>query len=156
MARKTKTIVVSADNRDKGKTFFVTEMPAMSAEKWATRALSAMARSGIELPAEVMNAGIAGIVVIGAKALLSVDFVEAEPLLDEMMACVQFVPDPSKPDVLRRVHDDDIEEVSTILLLRNEVIELHLGFSIAAGLSKLGSAAKRGPSSSDIPTSPEP
>jgi hypothetical protein len=39
----------------------------------------------------------------------------------------------------------DIEEVKTIWDLRQEVIELHLGFSIAEGLSKLPTSAMKSP-----------
>ena len=40
--------------------------------------------------------------------------------------------------------EDDIEEISTLLLLRNEVLMLHLGFSLADSLSTLisGMSAK--------------
>lgn len=155
MARKTKTVTISTEGRDQGKAFYITEMSAFAAEKWATRAISAMARSGVDMPEEVLDAGMAGILVLGAKAILSVDFMEAEPLLEEMMACVQLIPDPSKPEVMRRVHEDDIEEVSTLVFLRNEVLEIHLGFSIAAALSKLGAAAKQAPNSNGTLTSPE-
>jgi hypothetical protein len=153
MARKTKLVTIQHDNRDKGKTFLVTEMHPIKGEKWATRALIAIARSGsAEMPPgfkeELEGAGMAGIAALGARALTTVAFDEAEPLLDEMMQCVAYVPDTSKVDqmtqlpIVRPMVDGDIEEITTILFLRSEVIELHVGFSPAAFLSTIGAAAR--------------
>ena len=165
MARKTKQFQVASEGRDKGKTFLLTEMPALQAEKWAQRALLAFAKSGRnDVPEDIQSAGAAGLVRLGLTALTSMDFHDAEPLLDEMLGCVLFVPDPSKIDQFTRtpitrpvMWNDDVEEVATILALRNEVIELHLGFSIAAFLSTLGEKAKAALSNSTgTPTSPSP
>lgn len=166
MARKTKILAISAENRDRGKHFLLTEMSPVKAEKWATRALIAIARSGAaEMPEgfkeELESAGMAGIAAIGVRALTTVAYDEAEPLLDEMMACAAFVPDTTKLDqmtqqpIVRPIMPDDIEEVSTILMIRSEVIELHMGFSPAAFLSTIGAAARASMSSSpSIATSP--
>jgi hypothetical protein len=167
VARKTKLVSIAAENRDRGKTFLLTEMSPIKAEKWATRALIAIARSGsAEMPPgfkeELEGAGFAGIAALGARALTTIDYAEAEPLLDEMMTCAAFVPDTTKLDqmtqlpIVRPMIADDIEEVSTILLLRSEVIDLHMGFSPAAFLSAIGAAAKAGMKSSlpATPTSP--
>lgn len=157
MARKTQTVTIAAEGRDKGKVFVLTEMPASQAERWAARALLALGKSGVEIPDEAANAGMAAIAAAGIRAFASVSFDEAGPLLDEMMLCVQIQPDPAKPDVRRELIEDDIEEVMTRLLLRSEVVALHVGFSITDALSKLGSAAKRQLASGpNMPTSAEP
>jgi hypothetical protein len=167
MARRTKTVTIAAENRDKGKTFLLTEMPPRQAEKWATRALLALSKSGrVELPDDfrelLATGGLPALAAIGMGAIAAIHFDEAEPLMDEMFSCAAFVPDPSKIDqmtqqpIVRPIREDDIEEVSTILYLRNEVIELHLGFSIAAGLSRFGSAAKKALNINDTSTSPKP
>lgn len=158
MARKTKTIIIprTEGNRDGGKTFLLTEMSAMASEKWAVRALGAITNSGLDIPPEVLQMGMGALVAVGFRGLLTMGFEEAEPLLDEMMECVQIVPDPKNPLVVRRVDDEDIEEVTTRLILRSEVWELHTGFSPAAFLSKLGMAANQTPDTSDTPTSPKP
>lgn len=157
--RKTKTVTIEGGegNRDAGKKFVITEMAAVPGERWATRALLAMGRAGIEMPDDVAATGMAGFVVMGLRGLLSVPFEEAEPLLAEMMGCVQYMPNPTKPNVLRATIDDDFEEITTILKLRSEVIDLHVGFSIAATLSNIGRAAmgETDPSLSPPPTSPE-
>ncbi|OIQ97217.1 hypothetical protein GALL_207710 [mine drainage metagenome] len=132
MARKTATIVIEAEGRDRGKQFLLREMPASQAEKWAFRALLALARAGIDLPDDPAEAGLPEIARIGLAALGGMAFDDAEPLMDEMMACVQAVPDPSRPAIRRPLIEDDIEEVSTRLVLRREVFQLHVGFSIPA------------------------
>lgn len=141
--RKVATVVIAADNRDKGKTFVITEMPASRAEKWATRALIAISRAGVDMPDDIAAAGMAGLAVVGFQAITRVAFADAEPLLDEMMACAVFVPNPAQPLVFRDIREDDVEEVSTLAKLRDEVVHLHTGFSPAAELSRLATAAGR-------------
>lgn len=132
MARKIKTVRITEEGRDKGKTFFITEMPTTKAEKWAMRAFLAMARSGIDIPDEITKAGLAGLATFALRAVAGLNFVEAEPLMDEMMHCVQLQPDPLHPEVLRALIPDDIDEVKTLFTLRKEVMELHTGFSVPA------------------------
>lgn len=139
--RKTKVVSVTQDGRDKGKNFLITEMPAAQAEKWAARAFLALAHAGIEIPEEMQGAGMAAIAIVGLRALGRVSWHEAEPLMDEMMACVQIIPDPSKPTFFRGLVEDDIEEVMTRALLRSETFEIHTGFSLAAAISSSAPAA---------------
>jgi len=131
MARKEITVTIDAEGRDRGKQFIIREMSAMKAEKWAARAMLALMRSGIEVPQDVAEAGLSGIAAMGLRALAGIHFEEAEPLMAEMMACVEYIPDRSRPMVKRPLVEDDIEEVLTILRLREEVLSLHVGFSIA-------------------------
>jgi len=157
--RKTKTVTIQPtqgrENRDAGKTFFLTEMSAVRLEKWSQRALLALANSGLDIPPEVLRMGAGAVVAAGMRALLGVSFAEAEPLLDEMLQSVQFVPDVRRPEVLRAFDPEDIEEVSTLFTLRSEVIELHVGFSIAGYLSTLGqSATGKSPNTPNTQTSP--
>lgn len=166
--RKFETITITAEGRDHGKSFLVVEKPAYEAEKWATRAVMALSRAGAEVPDEAIQAGALGILIAGVQAFKVLPFDEAEPLLDEMMSCVHFVPDVSKVDPLSGrpltralqagddFNDGDIAEVATLLKLRSEVLELHLGFSIAAALSNLAAAAKLGSKQPDSKTSPAP
>ena len=157
--RKSKTITIDGDKRDAGKTFLITEMSAVAAEKWATQAMLALGKAGIEVPDEAVSAGAAAILSAGLMAFRSISFADAEPLLDEMLGCVSIIPDPTKIDpttgqpVARPIFDGDIEEIGTLLKRRGEVIELHLGFSPAAVLSSLGKAAAMAMASSDTQTS---
>jgi hypothetical protein len=136
MARRTATVVIDAEGRDKGKAFLLTEMSASQAERWAARALLAIARNGVDIPEGIASAGLAGVAAVGLRALGGMAFDDAEPLLADMMACVQAIPDPARPSVVRFLIEADIEEVATRLRLRMEVFELHLGFSVAGSLPK--------------------
>ena len=139
MPRKTADVVIAEEGRDKGKCFFITEMSAAQAEKWAYRALFLAAQAGVD----VGNVrGMAGIAVAGIQAIMGIRFAEVEPLLDEMFSCVQVRPDyanhdPGKALFMRALIETDIEEVMTRVRLREEVLKLHLGFSIADYLSNL-------------------
>lgn len=165
--RKTKDVTIRTDdpdNRDKGKTFRITEMPATAFEKWLVRATNAMARSGLSISddtrqSDAKELGVDAVFAFGFRSLIGADFAEAEPLMDEMMACVSFVPDPKHPEMSRRLFDGDIEEVdelSTIWFLRGEVMELHTGFTMADFLSKGSAALRKFVISLIIPTSPDP
>jgi len=136
MARKEKTVTITAAGRDAGKVFHITEMSAVAAEAWGTRALLALARSGVDLPDNIAEMGLAGIAVVGVKALGGLNYEDAKPLLAEMLACVQAVPDPSRGMVRRALIDDDTEEVATLLQLRQEVVNLHVDFFTNGALRK--------------------
>lgn len=130
--RKTADITITDEGRDKGKVFRLREMSAMQAEKWAARALLALAKSGVDIPDEISEMGMAGMVALGIKSLVGVSFRDAEPLLDEMLGCIKIVPDPARPQIERPLIDGDIEEVRTLVTLRKEVFTLHTGFSLPA------------------------
>jgi hypothetical protein len=126
--RKTKTVTITAKGRDQHKQFFLTEMSAEQGEAWGMRALLALARSGVDLPEDFLSMGLAGMAIVGVQALAGLQWAEAKPLLAEMMDCVTIIPDPARPEVKRPRVEDDIEEISTLLLLRKEMIGLHLDF----------------------------
>ena len=141
MARKTKYLEITAAGRDQGKTFFLAEMPARAAEKWAARAFLAVARSNVDVPPEIASQGVVGLAIVGLQKLMGASFHEIEPLMDEMMLCVSIAPNRSDPSVIRpATFDGDIEEVATLLQLRKEVFELHSGFTLADGVSTLKGA----------------
>lgn len=166
--RKHKVVTIAADGRDAGKSFLLVEKSAYEAEKWATRALLALSQAGVEVPDDAARSGALGILLAGLEAFKALPFDAAEPLLDEMLTCIAFVPDPNKidPQTERPIYralmrgddfnDGDIAEVATLLKLRSEVLELHLGFSMTAALSNLAAAAGMGSSQQTTPTSPEP
>lgn len=156
--RKTKIVTIDLPGRDRWKQFLITEMPASRAEKWAARAFLALAHAGVELPDEVRSAGMAALAVVGLRALAGVSFAEAEPLMDEMMECVQAhaLPEaegaPAKPLAMpRSLVENDIEEVATRALLKAEVFEVHTGFSMRDAISTSASRGTR--TSADTSTS---
>jgi hypothetical protein len=131
MARKTKEITITDSGRDQGKKFILTEMLAAQAETWAIRVFLALAKSGVEIPEDVQGSGFAGIASLGLQALGSVSWDLAEPLLKEMMDCVQIQPSVG---ITRKIVDnsEDIEEIGTRIKLRGEVFSLHVDFSALA------------------------
>ena len=145
MARKQATVTISAEGRDKGKVFVLTELPAYEAEDWAGRALFALMNAGVDIPDNIAEAGLAGVAALGIKALTKLPYDSAKPLLDSMMKCVQIQPSPT---VTRALVADDIEEVATLLTLRKQILGLHMDFSMAVAQStsgsKPGKAAARG------------
>lgn len=136
MARKEINVTIQDEGRDKGKVFHIIEMPASQAEAWAMKVLLALAKSGVDLDESVLNAGWAGVAVLGFKALGSINPDDALPLFNEMLDCIQIIPNPSIPNVIRRLVENDIEEVATRLKLRLEVFYLHGNFSRPAVQSK--------------------
>lgn len=134
MARRIATFTAST-GRDAGKVFRITEMPANQAERWAVKAFLAAAKGGITLPETAADSGFAGIAQMGFSMLANMPPELAFELLDEMMACVQYQPNPAKPEVVRGLIADDIEEVMTRLQLRKAVFDLHVDFSQAAATS---------------------
>lgn len=145
MARKVKEITITgdADNRDAGKTFQITEMSAMAAERWATRAFLALARSGVEIPDDIAARGLQGVAALGWQALSGIAYHDAEPLLAEMLGCVQI----AEKHATRKLTEDDVEEIATYLTLRKEVFALHVDFSKLAGRSNSPSPPAAGENS---------
>ena len=153
--RKHKVVTIEAEGRDKGKSFLILEKSAFDAERWAIRALLALSKAGVEVPEDVLRAGAFGVFATGLDAFRMMDFKDAEPLLEEMMECVHFVPNPSDNDPMTgrpmtrslmqptSANDGDIEEISTLFTLRSEALELHLGFSPAVMLSNMATMAAR-------------
>lgn len=159
---KTADVFITAEGRDKGKLFVLTEMPAAQAEKWAARAFLTLGRAGVTVPDEIRGQGMIGLAILGIKALSSVVFRDpmdpslgAEALMDEMFACVAYCPDQANRGYTRTPVGTDIEEVVTRLKLRDDLWLLHVGFSLAEAASKWTSAF-RDTTQSDIPTSAQP
>ncbi|MCV6799839.1 hypothetical protein OII53_28045 [Achromobacter ruhlandii] len=138
-------MTISAEGRDQGKVFVLTELSAYEAEDWAGRALFALMNAGVQIPENIAQAGLAGVAALGMTALTKLPYESAKPLLDKMMECVEIQPSAK---VTRRLIADDIEEVATLLTLRKHVLGLHMDFSMAAAKSTSGSrpgtAAARG------------
>lgn len=158
MARKTREIRITSGtpetNRDYGKVYIVGEMSATDAELWAADALQGLLASGIELPDGIEHEGMATIASLGFQALSRIRNDLLRSLMERMMDCVGFIPDPKRPEMYRASRtlggqlapmggmiEDDIEEVKTRLELRMAVWEIHTNFSFAAVRSRLAEAA---------------
>ena len=164
--RHTKVVTITHEGRDKGKRFYLTEMGAVDWEDWYFRAAFIISKGGGQVPDDLKTEGIAGLLTFGLNSLMFASVAEAKPLADELLRCVQVMPDPTKPDFVRPgpVHwrdtdaiGADVEEGITITMLRKEVLELHLGFSVADKWLEyrrlLAAAAETAPLSQITPTS---
>ena len=129
MALKTKTVTIEAAGRDQGKNYKLTEMPVAKGEKWAARALLALAKAGIEVPDGAD--GMAGLAGFGLSSIEKLNWADIEPLMDEMLSCIKFVPSAG---IIRDLMLDagDVEEITTLFTLRREILALHFDFFISA------------------------
>jgi hypothetical protein len=160
--RKTASVIIDADNRDKGKRFLLTEMPAYQAERWARKVISTLARRGVQVPVGAELAGMAALPSLSPLTMMS--WIDDDALIGEVMSCVQAWPEGSP--IPRRLVESDTEEILTLAYLKMEVIALHVGFSMAVvawTLSPSLAAALNLPrppalpeASSTTPTSPTP
>ena len=160
--RKTKPVVVpelpGCDNRDLGKHFLITEWDSHQADRWAQKLTYALMRNGEALPLDLRGVGWEGIAVMGINSILrgSVDPNVMIPLGEELLECVQIVPDKQQPKSARpATMPGDIEEVQTRWWLRDQVVSVHTNFSFLDALSRLASSimSKVLEGSSTTPTS---
>lgn len=141
MSRKTANHTVTAEDRDKGKIFKITEMPSAQGEAWAARALLALMANNTDVPENFSELGMAGLAEMGLRALSTLRWEVLSPLLEEMMGCVEIIPDSKVTHFSRPLVETDIEEISTRLALRAEWWKLHMGFLQAVVPSISGPAA---------------
>src|SRR6266852_1817408 len=121
--------------------FKITEMSAIDAFDWGTKALLAMAKSGVEIPSDIISQGMAGVAVVIVRTVGGLEFISVKDLRQQLLDCVQIYvnPDGNAIQTRKLVGQNDIQEPYTIYQLLIAVLELHLGFSIAESLSKLTS-----------------
>lgn len=144
MALKKITVVVSKEGRDKAKHFIITEAPPAIQEDFAMRVFFAALNAGAEIPDGVAEMGVPGLMAMGFKGLSLIPYERMKPLFAEMLSCVEYQPDPSKPIFrsLANGYDGDVEELSTLLMLRKEVFYLHASFTQAADQSTTGTSVQ--------------
>jgi hypothetical protein len=130
MARKTIDVTITG-GRDDGKVFNLKELAATAAEKWAMRAFSSMIRNGVDIPTNLPEQGMAALARLGIIGFAKMPWCDAEPLIDELFGGVKITPDPNRPQVTRALIETDIEDITTRLTLRKEIIKLHLDFFLA-------------------------
>lgn len=137
MARQTKLIEIKAEDgakagRDEGKKYLITEMSAEQAEWWAFRALQGVALAEFDFgdmfardESGNLQTPLADLAAKGIKAVMGIDPQKAKPLFDEMMQCVSI---PIAGGAERDMLPSDIEEISTRIRLRKEILAMHIGF----------------------------
>ncbi|AOA58328.1 hypothetical protein [Acinetobacter larvae] len=125
MARKEKVVKIEK-GRDVGKSFLITEMPIMKADQWAMRALFALAKGGTDIDGIDPSGGMLEMAKVATSAIKGLNSDEGIELLNELLECIKIVPSGGvSRDVL---WDDDVEDISTLFVLRKEALMLHIDF----------------------------
>ena len=144
--RATRTVKVpefqNSTNRDLGKTFVITEWPAIEADRWIQKVGYAVMGGGGSLPSELAGIGWEGIAILGINTMLrgTMNPDVMIPLCEQLLECVQIVPDPKHEASARAATaPNDIEEVATRWWLRDQVVSVHTNFSFLGALSMLAS-----------------
>lgn len=112
-------IAAERENRDSGKHFSVELLSAWDAEKWASEAVFAIAKTHGSMEA------LAG---FGIAALMQLPFDKYESLMGRLMARVKFVKDPMKPHDGIAILPAHFQEVSTLFKLKKFILEAHINF----------------------------
>jgi hypothetical protein len=149
MPRRTQTITIEEEGRDKGKVFILTEMPATQGEKWAMQLMYLLTQTGVPLDAGLLSSGMSGLATAVSTAGVALLRALQDSSLDAWRDCVRYQHEPNHP--LQPINWDSaacqIEEIKTIGQLRMAVIELHTAFFSPESLS---TSASRSPA--PIPT----
>lgn len=148
MAREKKVVVIDREGRDSGKKFLITEMSAFNTNRWALACARQLAKSGVELPQDVVDLGIGGVINAVKNAvhnpselgdsfnqsllkgflylMANVEEQKIFTLLDDLLGCVQLQNEQGYP--IELMIDEHIEESSTLNKLYLEVFNIHSFF----------------------------
>ena len=139
MALKQKTIKLD-NGDDKGKTFLLTEMPLLEADRWAWKLGHGMLKGGIDASGIDLNAmdlktsgGILEFAKVGVAALGNIEQDTLFDLLDELTTkCIKIIPASGVPRNLvfgdGEFTENDISSAKTLNYLRMEAVKLHINF----------------------------
>ncbi|MDR2947125.1 MAG: hypothetical protein LBV79_10315 [Candidatus Adiutrix sp.] len=131
MARR--TIEIKIEDRENTFDFVIEEMSATKLESWIVRALLLLAASGhdgVPAGADIQKAGKL-LAEKGLSLLGTLDYAQAQPLLDEMLGCCYRKIGGLKERCTPEVVDGYVEDVTTLVKLRMEAAKLNLGFLLA-------------------------
>lgn len=156
-------LTVTVPGRDQGGIIEIREMPAYDATELCLRAMQCVARGGVDIPAEILMMGAQGFVVLGVGAIIAgigkTPWYEIKPLLDALLACMVSYQPPGGTAPIRGLDaiKGQIREPSTFLWIYEEVVSLHLGFSLREQLlSYRTSLMTMTENTADMPTSTDP
>lgn len=136
MARKTHTFTIES-GRDKGKTFLITEMPLLRADRWAMKMAKALAAAGIDMnqlaggvDMQMNGLGMLGIAQACASAIGNMEEGVFEELTDTLLGCAEIVVSNSvtRPIIYSDTGDSDIEDIGTVFKIRAQAFKLHVDF----------------------------
>lgn len=130
---KTKTVTIEK-GRDAGKTFLITEMPAIQADEWAHRLLEQAANSGVDLKnvdaLSVDTKSMKGMIEIGAQVFTILGRIPYEisrqMKFDILDSCVKIV--PKSGDARTCLWDQEIEDFQNFTILAAHAIGIHVDF----------------------------
>lgn len=130
---KTKTVTIEK-GRDKGKTFLITEMPAIEADYWAHGLVEQAANSGVNLKnVDVLNLdtkSMAGMIEIGAAVMTIIGRIpkdiSTEMKFDLLKKCVKII--PTGGEARQCMWDQEILDFPNYTFLAAHVIGLHIDF----------------------------
>lgn len=126
-ARRTETVHITADNRDKGRTYIITEMDAFEGEDLGVKILLALTGAGVKIPDTAT--GIAGLAAVGIAAMAKLPYSTVKPILNDMLSHVVYQHAPKHPPM--PLDNTNVSETSTLLEIRKAFVHLHLGFLMA-------------------------
>ena len=142
MARRTATFTVNSPGRDLGKRFHLEEQPIMAIEEWCRRGMAVLLRSGVEIPPGILDQGPSGFVALGVGTLLSglgkAPTEEVSWLFQAMLKSVTGYQEREGAPVMTNMEIilGQIEELRTMVELREQIASVHLGWSLADHLSR--------------------
>jgi hypothetical protein len=134
--------VTVSEGRDAGKTFHLKEWPATRVEHWVMRGVFGLGRAGVEIPPEILQLGAGPTAYAIASQAIKMPSRLGVKLADELMECVTIV----EPKVTRSLVERDIEDFSTRLWLKGEVLKLTFSFFAPAVSPSLTPVASGAPS----------
>ena len=113
---KTKEVVIES-GRDEGQKFLITEMPLLKADKWAQRALFALASGGVDAGTLDLSGGMLEMAKFAFAAIGNIDPQVGGDLLDELLECVQAIPSGGNARDLNSLNPFEVREVLQVQLL---------------------------------------
>lgn len=140
--RRTEVVHITAENRDKGHTYIITEMDAFEGEDLGVKILLALSNAGVDIPDT--SAGMAGLAAVGIAAMAKLPYAVVKPILNDMLTHVVYQHAPKHPPM--PLSNANVFETSTLLEIRKAFIKLHLGFSLAGDT----------PTTAPAPSAPQP
>jgi hypothetical protein len=119
--------------------------------------LTLLAAGNVEVTPGFLQRGVEGCAAwIAVHGIGGIDWTVCKPLMDEMMDCVVIQPDPTR-NLTRPLIEDDVEEITTLLAIREAWFDTHLGFSLRERYfaSTTEPSAETSPNGPNISTFPQ-
>ncbi len=147
-----KELEITLQDRGKDIVFVIKEMPALQLEKWLMKALLALcgsrnfeaqstSKGHTKTTKELLDSLFEGRFL---EVFCNTECSEIEPLLDELLTCVQRRVDNGLMQVNSNTIESYIEDVRTLFNLRMEVLKLNLDFLLELNQEAQNSEEQKG------------